>query len=122
MKHLRGNPSSLFGVTALPFLAAAVLTMAGWSAASVAQTSGTSDKDKSSSDDLKEIVIVSYRITRGSVGSLVDAAIEDVPRNMVAVTAVTLEDQMVSSTLDILKNFPGVQRGSDSPGYHFPCP
>ncbi|HEV7614225.1 MAG TPA: TonB-dependent receptor plug domain-containing protein [Steroidobacteraceae bacterium] len=49
-----------------------------------------------------------------------DAPIEDIPRNIVAITEQTLRNQMVGSTLDILRDWPGVQRGSDSPGGEHP--
>ncbi len=74
----------------------------------------------SSDDDLKEIVVVAYKITRGSVGSLVDAPIQDIPRNMEVITEQTLNDQLVGSTLDILSNWAGVERGSQSPGAEHP--
>jgi iron complex outermembrane receptor protein len=82
----------------------------------------TGGKGMSASDDadLQAVVVTAYRITRGSVGSLVDARIEDVPRNMEVITEDVLADQMIDTTLDILKNFPGVQRGSDSPGGEHP--
>jgi iron complex outermembrane receptor protein len=120
MKHLRDNPSSLRGDTVRPYLAVALLATVGWASSSNAQTVAASDTKKSGSDDLVEIVIVSYKITRGSVGSLVDAPVLDIPRNIVAITEQTLDDQMVGSTLDILKNWAGVQRGSDSPGGEHP--
>jgi iron complex outermembrane receptor protein len=94
--------------------------MAGWTGFSRADTAAVSGSNKSGSDDLQEIVVVSYKITRGSVGSLVDAPIQDIPRNLVVITEQTLENQMVGSTLDILKDWAGVQRGSDAPGGEHP--
>jgi iron complex outermembrane recepter protein len=120
MKHLGENPNSFHGGAVRLYLAVALLAMVGWAPSSHADTEATSNSKKAKSDDLQEIVIVSYRITRGSVGSLVDAPVEDVPRNIVAVTEQTLTDQMVTSTLDILRDFTGVQRGSDSPGGEHP--
>lgn len=142
MKQKRLNPSSLRDYAVRTSVAAAFLTMAGWAVTSNAEnaattapssdattTSGTTassdgdtaaDKKHKESEQLQEVAIVAYRITRGSVGSLVDAPVEEIPRNMVAVTEQTLSDQMVTSTVDILKNFPGVQRGSDQPGAEHP--
>src|ERR1700732_1539158 len=113
MKHLRGYPSSFRDMALRASVAAALLSMVGWAASPCAEADATADSTKSNADDLQEIVVVSYRITRGSVGSLVDAPVMDIPRNIVAVTEQTLTDQMVSSTVNILRNFPGVQRGSD---------
>jgi iron complex outermembrane receptor protein len=119
MKHLGENPNSLHGGAVRAYLAAALLTMVGWAYPSHADTATTSDS-KRSKDDLQEIVVVSYKITRGSVGSLVDAPIQDIPRNLNVITEQTLENQMVGSTLDILKDWAGVQRGGDSPGGEHP--
>jgi len=119
MKHLREGPNGLNGNARRPYLAAALLAMIGWTASSHADEAGSPDT-KAKPEDLKEIRIVGYKITRGSVGSLVDAPVEDIPRNIVAVTEETLTNQMVGSTLDILRDFPGVQRGSDSPGGEHP--
>jgi iron complex outermembrane receptor protein len=120
MKYVRDNPSSVRGDAVGPYLACALLAMVGWATSSHADTAGESDTKKSGSDDIQEIVIVSYKITRGSVGSLVDAPIFDIPRNLDVITAETLEDQMVGSTLDILKNWAGVQRGAQTPGGEHP--
>src|SRR5882757_2261907 len=120
MKHLWDNPSSLRSGAFRALWAVAVVFGLGWTAPVHADTAATSDSNKSNADDLQEIVVVSYKITRGSVGALVDAPIVDIPRNIVAITEETLTDQMVGSTLDILRNWPGVQRGSDSPGGEHP--
>jgi iron complex outermembrane receptor protein len=120
MKHLREYLGSFYSHAVYAALAAAFLGMAGWTASSHAAPAAAADSKKADSDELKEIVVVAYRITRGSVGSLVDAPIEDVPRNIVAITELTLTNQMVGSTLDILRDWPGVQRGSDSPGGEHP--
>src|SRR5450755_4690717 len=120
MKHSREKPNSLHGGAVRPLLAFALMGLVGWAAPSRADTAATSDSKKSNSDDLQEIVVVSYKITRGSVGSLVDAPIADIPRNIVVITEQTLANQMVGSTLDILRDWPGVQRGSDSPGGEHP--
>src|SRR5450432_415879 len=120
MRYLWDNLNKIQRGALRALWAAAVLSMAGWAASSHAQSVATADSKKSDSDDLKEIVVVSYRITRGSVGSLVDAPIEDIPRNIVVITEETLGNQMVGSTLDILRDWPGVQRGSDSPGGEHP--
>jgi iron complex outermembrane receptor protein len=120
MKHSREKPNSFQGGTVRPLLAFALLGLVGWAAPSHAVTAAASDSKKPNSDDLQEIVVVSYKITRGSVGSLVDAPIEDIPRNIVVITEETLGNQMVGSTLDILRDWPGVQRGSDSPGGEHP--
>ena len=119
MKQIRENPNGLHGGGVRPYLAGALLMMAGWTGSSRADTA-VSDSNKSGSDDLQEIVVVSYKITRGSVGSLVDAPIQDIPRNLVVITEQTLENQMVGSTLDIIKDWAGVQRGSDAPGGEHP--
>ena len=119
MKHRGENPNSLYSDALRLCLAAALLATVGWAAPLHAAAPDTSDSKKST-DELAEIVVVSYKITRGSVGSLVDAPVQDVPRNIVAVTEQTLTDQMVGSTVDILRNFPGVQRGSDAPGAEHP--
>jgi iron complex outermembrane recepter protein len=120
MKHLWDNPSSLHNGAFRALWAVAVVFVLGWAAPVHADTAATLDSEKSNADDLQEIVVVSYKITRGSVGSLVDAPIEDVPRNIVVITEQTLANQMVGSTLDILRDWPGVQRGSDAPGGEHP--
>jgi outer membrane receptor for monomeric catechols len=120
MKHSSEKPNSLHGGAVRPLLAFALLTMVGWAAPSHADTAATPDSKKSNSDDLQEIVVVSYKITRGSVGSLVDAAVIDIPRNLDVITPETLENQMVTNTLDILKNWAGVQRGQATPGGEHP--
>src|SRR5450631_4837157 len=112
MRYLWDNLNNIQRGALRALWAAAVLSMAGWAASSHAQSTATADSKKSDSDELKEIVVVSYKITRGSVGSLVDAPIEDIPRNIVVITEETLANQMVGSTLDILRDWPGVQRGS----------
>ena len=86
---------------------------------SYAQSSGAAGGPKAD-DELTEIVVTAYRITRGSVGSLVEAPIEEVPRNMLIVDEKKLTDQMVDNTLDVFKNFAGLTRGSDSPGGEHP--
>jgi iron complex outermembrane receptor protein len=120
MKHLWDNPSSLHSGAFRALGAVAVVFVLGWTAPVHADTAATSDSNKSNADDLQEIVVTSYKITRGSVGALVDAPIVDIPRNVVAITEETLTNQMVGSTLDILRNWPGVQRGSDAPGGEHP--
>lgn len=120
MKHLREYPGSFRNKAIRASLAAAFLSMAGWAASSHAETDATADSKKSNADDLQEIEVVSYRITRGSVGSLVDAPVIDIPRNLDVITPETLENQMVTSTLDILKNWAGVQRGQATPGGEHP--
>jgi iron complex outermembrane recepter protein len=120
MIHVWGSSSSLHSSKVRLYRAVAVLTLAGWAGSSNAQTVDASDGKNSSTEDLQEVAVVGYKITRGSVGSLVDAPIADIPRNIVAITEQTLDDQMVGSTLDILKNWAGVQRGSDAPGGEHP--
>src|SRR3984957_12768101 len=120
MKHVWDYLGSFRDKAIHAFLAAAFLSMAGWAATSHAETDATADSKKSNADDLQEIVVVSYKITRGSVGSLVDAPVIDIPRNLDVITQETLEDQMVTSTLDILKNWAGVQRGQATPGGEHP--
>src|SRR6202051_2468416 len=119
MKQIRENPNGLHGGGVRPYLAGALLMMAGWTGSSRADTA-VSDSNKSGSEDLQEIVVVSYKITRGSVGSLVDAPVIDIPRNLDVITPETLEDQMVTNTLDILKNWAVVQRGQATPGGEHP--
>jgi iron complex outermembrane recepter protein len=120
MKHLRINPNRLQGSAVCAYMAAAFLSLTGWAVSSHADTDAAADSKKSNSDDLQEIVVVSYKITRGSVGSLVDAPVFDIPRNMVVLTEETLQDQMIGSTLDILENWAGVQRGQQTPGGEHP--
>src|SRR5580698_3198764 len=120
MKHVWDYLGSFRDKAIHAFLAAAFLSMAGWAATSHAETDATADSKKSNADDLQEIVVVSYKITRGSVGSLVDAPVFDIPRNMVVITEETLQDQMIGSTLDILENWAGVQRGQQTPGGEHP--
>lgn len=121
MKRLSEKPDRLLVDTVGRLLVAAlILSGLGWSTLSGAAPASTTDSRTATADDLQEVVVVSYRITRGSVGSLVDAPVVDIPRNLVAVTEETLDDQMVGSTLDILKNWAGVQRGSDAPGGEHP--
>ncbi len=110
--------------TLCAFVAGSALVAPGFVSTAHAEDQ-TQPKDKSASttssaDDLQEIVVVSYKITRGSVGSLVDAPIQDIPRNMEVLTEQTLDDQLVGSTLDILSNWAGVERGSQSPGAEHP--
>src|SRR5476649_2018161 len=90
MKHLREYPGNLRNKAIRASLAAAFLSTFGWAASSHAESAAAADSKKPDSDELKEIVVVSYKISRGSVGSLVDAPIEDVPRNIVAITEQTL--------------------------------
>src|SRR5579862_5196379 len=120
MKHLREYPGSFRDRAIRASLAAAFLSMAAWAASSHAETEATADSKKSNADDLQEIVVVSYKITRGSVGSLVDAPVIDIPRNLDVITPETLENQMITNTLDILKNWAGVQRGQATPGGEHP--
>jgi len=68
MKHLREGPNGLNGNARRPYLAAALLAMIGWTASSHADEAGSPDT-KAKPEDLKEIRIVGYKITRGSVGS-----------------------------------------------------
>src|SRR6202790_5646105 len=119
MKHLWEEPSCFRNKAIRASLAAAFLSVAGWAASSHA-ADATADSKKAKSDDLQEIVVVSYKITRGSVGSLVDAPVIDIPRNLDVITPETLENQMVTNTLDILKNWAGVQRGQATPGGEHP--
>src|SRR5882724_9459220 len=120
MKHLREYPSSFRNKAIGASVAAALLSLAGWAASPRAEAEATADSTKSNADDLQEIVVVSYKITRGSVGSLVDAPVIDIPRNLDVITPETLENQMVTNTLDILKNWAGVQRGQATPGGEHP--
>src|ERR1700692_3777249 len=119
MKHLWEYPSSFRNKAIRAYLAAAFLSVAGWAASSHA-ADATADSKKSNAEDLQEIVVVSYKITRGSVGSLVAAPVIDTPRNLDVITPETLENQMVTNTLDILKNWAGVQRGQATPGGEHP--
>ena len=120
MKHLWDDPNRIHGGASRVLWAAALLSMAGWAASSHAETDAAADSKKSDADDLQEVTVVGYKITRGSVGSLVDAPVIDIPRNLDVITPETLENQMVSSTLDILKNWAGVQRGQATPGGEHP--
>jgi iron complex outermembrane receptor protein len=100
-----------------------VVVLSAWALPLFAQVpvpAGGSGKSTTDDSQLQDITVTAYRITRGSVGSLVDSRIEDVPRNLQVITEEVLADEMVDSTLDILKNFAGVQRGSDSPGGEHP--
>jgi iron complex outermembrane recepter protein len=110
--------------SALPRSKAAVMPLAAAFCAlclcvvpSHAQTPPSSGE---STEKLEEVSVTGYRIASGSVGSVVDAPIQEVPRNVVVVTEKMLTNQMVDNSLDILKNFAGVQRGGDGPGGEHP--
>jgi iron complex outermembrane receptor protein len=99
--------------------------MVGSAAAQTAPGQSESPKksksaDKKSQTNPSDIVITGYRLTRGSAGSLIDVRIQEVPRAIQVITEPTLTNQMVSNTLDVIKLFPGVDRGSDSPGGEHP--
>jgi iron complex outermembrane receptor protein len=114
------SPKSLDGGAHTLYLAAALLTMAGWASSASAEPADEPKSKNGDSDDVEEVVVHGYRITRGSVGSLVDASVQDIPRNIATVDEEALSNQMVGNTLDILRNFPGVQRGSEAPGAEHP--
>lgn len=76
--------------------------------------------DKKGDASPADVVVTGYRLTRGSAGSLVDVRIQEVPRAIQVVTEETLANQMVNNTLDVIKLFPGVERGSDHPGGEHP--
>ena len=73
MKHLGEGPNGLNGVARRLYLAAALVATIGWTACSQADEAGSPDTKTAKPEDLQEVRIVAYRITRGSVGSLVDA-------------------------------------------------
>jgi iron complex outermembrane recepter protein len=120
MEHLGEGPKGVSCGARYLYVAAALLATMGWTASVHAEDTDSPDSKTAKPEDLQEVRVVTYKITRGSVGSLVDAPVEDIPRNIVAVTEDELTNQMVSSTLDILRDFPGVQRGGDAPGQEAP--